>query len=69
MESAPVVEVEDRRTGRKSLRKDKRGERLPAHRLPQESTNLTDALKYLMLRREWVNIWQSFGKKTVIDPK
>ena len=69
MESAPVLVVEDKRTGRKSLRKDKRGERLPAHRLPQESTNLTDALKYLILRREWVNIWQAFGKHAVIDPK
>lgn len=69
MESAPVRVVEDKRTGRKQLRKDKRGERLPAHRLPQESTNLTDALKYLVMRREWVNIWQSFGKNRPFDPK
>ena len=69
MESAPVRVVEDKRTGRKQLRKDKRGERLPAHRLPQESTNLTDALKYLVMRREWVNIWQSFGKNRPLDPK
>ena len=69
MESAPVLVVEDKRTGRKQLRKDKRGERLPAHRLPQESTNLTDALKYLVMRREWVNIWQSFGKNRPLDPK
>jgi len=69
MESAPVRVVEDKRTGRKQLRKDKRGERLPAHRLPQESTNLTDALKYLVMRREWLNIWQSFGKNRPFDPK
>lgn len=69
MESAPVRVVEDKRTGRKQLRKDKRGERLPAHRLPQESTNLTDALKYLVMRREWLNIWQSFGKNRPYDPK
>ena len=69
MESAPVRVVEDKRTGRKQLRKDKRGERLPAHRLPQESTNLTDALKYLVMRREWLNIWQSFGKNRPLDPK
>lgn len=69
MESAPVRVVEDKRTGRKQLRKDKRGERLPAHRLPQESTNLTDALKYLVMRREWINIWQSFGKNRPLDPK
>lgn len=69
METAPVRVVEDKRTGRKQLRKDKRGERLPAHRLPQESTNLTDALKYLVMRREWLNIWQSFGKNRPYDPK
>ena len=69
MENAPIKVVEDKRTGRKDIRKEKKSERLPAHRLPQESTNLTDALKYLIMRREWVNIWQSFGKHTVIDPK
>ena len=65
MENCP----EDKRTGRKDIRKEKKGERLPAHRLPQESTNLTDALKYLILRREWMNIWQSFGKNRPMDPK
>ena len=69
MENAPIKVVEDKRTGRKDIRKEKKGERLPAHRLPQESTNLTDALKYLIMRREWLNIWQSFGKNTVVDPK
>lgn len=69
MESTPIKVVEDKRTGRKDIRKEKKGERLPAHRLPQESTNLTDALKYLILRREWLNIWQSFDKRPLIDPK
>ena len=69
MENTPIKLVEDKRTGRKDIRKEKKGERLPAHRLPQESTNLTDALKYLILRKEWLNIWHAFGKRTVIDPK
>lgn len=69
MENCPVKVAEDKRTGRKDIRKEKKGERLPAHRLPQESTNLTDALKYLILRREWMNIWQSFGKNRPMDPK
>lgn len=69
MENTPVLEVEDKRSGRKDIRKDKRGERLPAHRLPQESTNLTDALKYLILRREWANLWQNKPKNVGIDPK
>ena len=69
MENCPVKVVEDKRTGRKDIRKEKKGDKLPTARLPQESTNLTDALKYLIMRKEWVNIWQSFGKQTVIDPK
>lgn len=69
MESAPVRVVEDKRTGRKDLRKDKRGEKLPVRRLPMESTNLTDALKYLIMRRQWVNVWQNVGKTSALDPK
>lgn len=69
MENCPIVVAEDKRTGRKDIRKQKKGDKLATHRLPQESTNLTDALKYLIMRRQWVNIWQSFGKKAMIDPK
>ena len=69
MENCPIVVAEDKRTGRKDIRKQKKGDKLATHRLPQESTNLTDAMKYMIMRREWVNIWQSFGKKTVFDPK
>jgi len=69
MENTPITVAEDKRTGRKDIRKQKKGDKLPTARLPQESTNLTDALKYLIMRRQWVNIWQSFGKKAMIDPK
>lgn len=41
----------------------KTGDKLPTHRLPKESTNLTDALKYLILRKEWIRIWKS-GRST-----
>ena len=37
----------------------KAGDKLPTARLPKESTNLTDALKYLIMRRVWINIWSS----------
>ncbi len=37
----------------------KTGDALPTHRLPKESTNLTDALKYIIMRKEWIRIWQS----------
>lgn len=38
--------------------KQKTGDKLPAHRLPKESTNLTDALKYFILRKEIIRIWR-----------
>lgn len=41
----------------------KTGDKLPTHRLPKESTNLTDALKYLILRKEWIRIWKT-GRST-----
>ena len=69
METTPITVAQDKRTGRKDIRKQKKGDKLPTHRLPQESTNLTDALKYLIMRREWVNIWQSFGQQAALDPK
>lgn len=37
----------------------KTGDKLPRERLPKESTNLTDALKYLLMRKEFLRIWQS----------
>ena len=39
--------------------KEKTGDKLPTHRLPKESTNLTDALKYFILRPEVIRMWQS----------
>ncbi|MDR0939931.1 MAG: hypothetical protein LBN29_11400 [Mediterranea sp.] len=37
--------------------KKKTGDKLPARRLPRESTNLTDALKYLVMRKEFLRVW------------
>ena len=39
--------------------KKKTGDKLPTHRLPKESTNLTDALKYYIMRKEFIQIWKS----------
>lgn len=69
MENTPTVVAEDKRTGRKDIRKQKKGDKLALHRLPQESTNLTDAMKYLIMRPDWVNIWKASLKTTLIDPK
>ena len=48
-----------RSDGGSEIVKLKTGEKLPTNRLPKESTNLTDALKYLMLRKEWIRIWKT----------
>lgn len=69
MENTPTTVAEDKRTGRKDIRKQKKGDKLALHRLPQESTNLTDAMKYLIMRPDWINIWKASQKSAVIDPK
>ena len=52
IENAPAKVGEVR--GRKVMKKVKTSERLPIHRLPMESTNFSDAFKYLICRREWM---------------
>ena len=69
MENTPTMVAEDKRTGRKDIRKQKKGDKLALHRLPQESTNLTDAMKYLIMRPDWVNVWKASQKNLLIDPK
>lgn len=39
--------------GRSIIVKQKKSENLPIHRLPLESTNFSDAFKYLMMRKIW----------------
>ena len=69
MENTPTVVAEDKRTGRKDIRKQKKGDKLPLYRLPQESTNLTDAMKYLIMRPDYINIWKASQKNVLVDPK
>jgi hypothetical protein len=42
-------------TGKEKVQKDKSSEKLPANRLPMESTNMSDAFKYLICRKEWLD--------------
>jgi len=42
------------RNHRKLVVKDKRSEGLPIHKLPSQSTNFSDAFKYLMCRAKWL---------------
>ena len=57
MECTQTANAKMRDGGNVTVKK-KTGDKLPTHRLPKESTNLTDALKYYVLRREVLNIYQ-----------
>lgn len=46
------------KTGSSLVVKKKTGDKLPTARLPRESTNLTDALKYFTMRKEFLKVWQ-----------
>lgn len=54
---------------RKSLKitsKDKSSEKLPIERLPLESTNPSDAVKYLLCRKSWIQLTKAKSKTTFI---
>ncbi len=42
--------------GKKVTSKDKRSEKLPIDRLPMESSNPSDAFKYLLMRKDWLKL-------------
>jgi hypothetical protein len=52
LEKAPTKVVN--RNNRKLVVKNKNSEQLPFHKLPTESTNFSDAFKYLMCRKNWL---------------
>lgn len=68
MENCPTKVTKDR-FNRDVIRKEKKGDKLSFDRLPKESSNLTDAVKYLLMRKEWVSIWSSPGGGISLDPK
>lgn len=43
------------------VQKDKSTEKLPLHRLPNESTNASDALKYLLMTKDWRKLVKRSG--------
>jgi len=51
LEIAPVI-----KDSRGNIKKDKSSEKLAAHRLPSESTNFSDDLKYLLCRKKYLKI-------------
>lgn len=46
-------------SGSEMVVKQKTGDKLSRERLPKESTNLTDALKYLLMRKDFLRVWQA----------
>jgi hypothetical protein len=51
LELAPVI-----KDAHGNIKKDKRSEKLATHRLPNESTNPSDAFKYLLCRRKYLKV-------------
>lgn len=51
----------------KVVAKDKRSEKLPIDRLPMESTNPSDAVKYLLCRPRWVDLTKPRKKKANVS--
>lgn len=60
MENCPTRVSKDR-FNRDVIRKEKKGDKLAFDRLPRESSNLTDAVKYLLMRPEWIAVWSKSG--------
>lgn len=58
----------NRRNGAKEILKDKNSERLSLKKLPMNSTNMSDALKYLLYRKAWANLIGSRGSGSMMDP-
>lgn len=54
LELAPTKVVN--RNGKKLVVKEKKSESLPIHKLPTQSTNFSDAFKYLMCRKNWLKL-------------
>ncbi len=51
LELAPLI-----KDSRGNIKKDKSSEKLASHRLPSESTNFSDAFKYLICRKKYLKI-------------
>lgn len=49
--------------------KQKKADGLPVHRLPKESTNFTDAFKYLLCRKTWMKLVNKPGGLSAMSPK
>ncbi len=61
---ASLQDAKTRKNSSDQIVKDKSSEKLPIKRLPLESTNPSDAFKYLMMRKSWRKLVRG-AKKTI----
>jgi hypothetical protein len=63
LELAPVE-----KDTKNNIKKVKKSEKFPVKRLPMESTNYSDAFKYLMCRKKYMDVVKSRQTPTMSDP-
>ncbi|KAB8156145.1 hypothetical protein EZY14_002700 [Kordia sp. TARA_039_SRF] len=68
LERAKKIIKVNKTTGAKSIHKDKSSEKLAYHRLPLESTNMSDAFKYFVCRQELIKIISGNEELSFSDP-
>jgi hypothetical protein len=61
LELAPVI-----KDSKGNVKKDKRSEKLATHRLPTESTNYSDAFKYLICRRKYLKVLKRYRTTGIV---
>ena len=59
MELAKIKLHTDPKTMKKTIKKDKSSEKLSLAKLPMQSTNMSDAGKYLFYRKQWAKLVKS----------
>lgn len=62
------IKIVVKKDGASVYTKDKSSEKLPIAQLPLESTNPSDSGKYLLMRREWRNIYRTRSTSSLADP-
>ncbi|WP_074406631.1 hypothetical protein [Aquimarina megaterium] len=67
IERAEVIIKEDRH-GKKTIHKNKSSEQLPDEMLPLFSTNMSDAMKYLLCRRAFLDMLKGTGNLFSVTP-
>lgn len=56
LELTKLITKKNTKTGGTEIHKDKSSESLPLHKLPMQSTNFSDAFKYLLYRKKWAKL-------------